>query len=102
MSGADLYPIPYYPGQEQLWVGSGLAKREVDDRQFVHPLAEGAEAYYTYSLGDSAGLRLPGGTTISLVELRVEARRPQWNVIVGSLWFDRASAQLARRSRSTS
>ncbi|HJR41223.1 MAG TPA: hypothetical protein VJ812_03990 [Gemmatimonadaceae bacterium] len=96
MSGDDLYPIPYHPGQEQLWIGSGVAKTEVNERDLVHPIAEGAEAYYRYSLGDSTSLRLPDGRVISLIELRVEARRPRWNLIVGSLWFDRSSAQLVR------
>jgi hypothetical protein len=94
--GADLYAVPYTPGQEQLWVGGGLAKREVNEREIVHPIAEGAEAYYRYSLGDSVSMRLPDGTVIRLQELRVEARRPRWNLIVGSLWFDTKSAQLVR------
>ena len=96
IDGGALYPIPYHPGQEQLWVGSGVAKAEVNEREFVHPIAEGAEAYYKYSLGNSTSMRLPDGSVISLIEMRVEARRPQWNLIVGSLWFDRANAQLVR------
>ncbi|MBC7790993.1 MAG: hypothetical protein H7Z74_13685 [Anaerolineae bacterium] len=92
----DFTPIPYYPGREAIWVGSGMVKREVDDREIVHPLAVGAEAYYQYTTGDSIIFRLPDGSRIRLGELRVTARRPKWNLIVGSFWFDLSSAQLVR------
>ncbi|MEJ7811698.1 MAG: BamA/TamA family outer membrane protein [Gemmatimonadaceae bacterium] len=90
------YAIPYYPGNDAIWVGAGIVKREVDDREIVHPLAEGAEAYYQYTVGDSITFHLPDGKEIRLVELEVTARRPRWNLIVGSFWFDAASAQLVR------
>lgn len=92
----DMGPVPYFPGQESLWIGGDLAKREVNDREIVHPLAEGAEAYYTYHTGDSVTVRLQGGRTISLRELRVRPRQPKWNLAVGSLWFDTDNAQLVR------
>ena len=95
-SNDDFTPIPYYPGREAIWVGSGMVKREVDDREIVHPLAEGAEAYYQYATGDSIIFRLPDGSSIRLGELEVTARRPKWNLIVGSFWFDLSSAQLVR------
>jgi hypothetical protein len=41
----DMSPIPYFPGRETLWFPSsdfGIAKAEVDDRAFVHPLAAGS------------------------------------------------------------
>ena len=34
-------PLPYYPGREDLWIGSGLAQTEVNERELVHPIAEG-------------------------------------------------------------
>ena len=89
-------PIPYYPGQESLWIGSGMAKMEVNDRELVHPIADGAEAYYKYAIGDSVVFRLPDGRTIRLRELRVRPREPKWNLGVGSLWFDASTAQLVR------
>ena len=89
-------PIPYYPGQETLWIGSEMAKMEVNERELVHPIADGAEAYYKYALGDSVVFRLPGGRTIQLRELRVRPRQPRWNLGVGSLWFDASTAQLVR------
>ena len=89
-------PIPYYPGQETLWIGSEMAKMEVNDRELVHPIADGAEAYYKYAIGDSVVFRLPDGRTIRLRELRVRPREPKWNLGVGSLWFDASTAQLVR------
>jgi hypothetical protein len=88
--------IPYAPGRETLWIGSGLAKADVSENEVIHPLASGAEAYYTYESGDSVGFQLPGGQRIQLRELRIRPRQPKWNVAVGSLWFDAASGQLVR------
>lgn len=93
--GAD-GAIPYFPGKETLWIGSGMAKANVEDMEMIHPLANGAEAYYTYEAGDSISFRMPGGRTIQLRELKVRAREPKWNLAVGSLWFDVSTAQLVR------
>lgn len=93
---SDMLGIPYYPGKEQLWVGGGLAKAEVDEREIVHPLAEGSEAYYHYETGDSVIMTLPDGKRITLRELRITARVPKWNVIVGSFWFEVDRAHLVR------
>ncbi len=95
-NNSGLAPIPYYPGRDNLWVGSGMARAEVDDRELVHPLAIGAEAYYTYQTGDSVTMTLPDGQVITLRELRIAAREPKWNVTVGSFWFDMRTAQLVR------
>lgn len=92
---SDMWPIPYYPGYEQLWIG-GAARASVNDREIVNPIADGAEAYYTYQSGDSIDFRLPDGRAFQLRELKVRPREPKWNVAVGSLWFDVASAQLVR------
>jgi hypothetical protein len=92
----EAVPVPYYPGRETLWVGSGLAKADIDEGEIIHPLARGAEAYYTYAIGDSVTFRLPGGRTINLRELVIRPRAPKWNVALGSLWFDMADARLVR------
>ncbi len=92
----DIAPIPYYPGRETLWVGSGLAKANIDQGEFIHPLAKGAEAYYTYATGDSVSFQLPNGKRIQLLELVVRPRAPKWNVALGSLWFDTESSRLVR------
>jgi hypothetical protein len=94
MSGMS--PIPYYPGRNDLWIGGGLAQSEVDETQFVHPIAEGAEAYYTYQTGDSVIMTLPDSKRITLRELKIEARWPKWNLSVGSFWFDESTAHLVR------
>ncbi len=88
--------IPYAPGRETLWIGSGLAKADVSENEIIHPLASGAEAYYTYQSGDSVTFQLPGGQRLELRELRIRPRQPKWNVAVGSLWFDAATAHLVR------
>ena len=89
-------PIPYYPGRNDLWIGGGLVESEVDETQFVHPIAEGAEAYYTYETGDSVIMVLPDSKKITLRELKIEARWPKWNLSVGSFWFDESTAHLVR------
>lgn len=95
--GSMMSPVPYYPGREALWIGgNGLARAEVDDRELVHPIALGSEAYYKYSSGDSLIFTLPDGARITLRELRVEPRRPEWRLSVGSFWFDASSGQLVR------
>lgn len=96
VSNGGLAPVPYFPGRDNLWVGSGLARPEVDDRELVHPLAVGAEAYYTYETGDSVIMTLPDGQQLTLRELHIVAREPKWNVTVGSFWFDERSAHLVR------
>ena len=93
----SLSPIPYYPGSETLWIGASAARQAVDENEgIVHPLADGAEAYYTYESGDSATFRLPDGRAIRLRELRIRPRVPKWNLAVGSLWFDMSGGQLVR------
>jgi hypothetical protein len=94
----DLIDVPYYPGREPLitFNGNGLMKSTVDERDFIHPFAEGSEAYYTYAVGDSVVFRLPDGRSIRLRELIVRPRESRWNVAVGSLWFDAGSGQLVR------
>lgn len=95
--GSEIGPIPYYPGQETLWFGTDEATTEINELDGpVHPLANGAEAYYTYARGDSVTLRLGPNRTIRLRELRVRPRQPRWNLSVGSLWFDEGNAQLVR------
>lgn len=92
----DLPSLPYYPGRDALWVGGSVARADVDPDEIIHPLANGAEAYYRYAVGDSLTLDIGSGRRIVLRELRVTARIPEWRRIVGSFWFDVANGQLVR------
>lgn len=89
--------IPYFPGKETLWLpDGGVAKTDINEREIIHPIARGAEAYYRYATGDSMSIRLPDGKTIQIRELRITARRPDWHLFVGSFWFDTQGGQLVR------
>lgn len=88
----DLSPIPYSSGQEPLWPVGGTRGQE--DVRIVHPLAAGAEAYYTYESGATTRVDVPNGRRLVLRELKVRPRSPQPNLAVGSLWFDDATGQL--------
>ena len=46
-------PVPYYPGRDALWFGLTRASASATDEDIIHPLANSAEAYYTYRTGDS-------------------------------------------------
>jgi len=93
----DLDAIPYYPGREGLLRLSGVERAsKTNEGLFIHPLDHGAEAYYQYSSGDSLVFTLPSGERIRLREVRVVAREPRSDLLVGALWFDVASAQLVR------
>lgn len=87
--------LPYYPGRDRLWPTSELRDTPLRD-WFVHPLADSAEKHYAFHLGDSLAVRLPDGAVVRVRELRVRPRRPDPHLVVGSLWFDVASAQLVR------
>jgi len=103
---AESVPLPYFPGREQLWSGDGLitsfvgqesaAQDSVNTSELANPLARGAEAFYDYVIGDSVRITLPDGRALTLRELRVTPRRPAWNLVVGSFWFDASSAHLVR------
>ena len=92
----DIVPVPYYPGAEPLWAGQELMRDTVQDDGPIHPLAVGSELYYTYASGDSVSFHLADGTDIHIRSLEIRPRAPQWNLVVGSLWFDTRSAQLVR------
>ncbi|HKS06344.1 MAG TPA: BamA/TamA family outer membrane protein [Gemmatimonadaceae bacterium] len=86
--------VPYFPGQESLWLGGVVGNNQINDRQVVNPLADGAEAYYTYETGDSVSYILGDGRVVQVRELKVRPRTPSWNLAVGSLQFDVATGQV--------
>ncbi|MDQ2768631.1 MAG: outer membrane protein assembly factor [Gemmatimonadota bacterium] len=91
--------IPYYPGRESLLrlMGTNRANDSQNNEDvLINPLTTGAEAYYRFQTGDSVSFLLPDGTRGRLREVKVEARIPRFDLIVGSLWFDLRTAQLVR------
>jgi hypothetical protein len=95
-TASAIAPLPYFPGQEPLWVGQFAARPDVNENSLVNPLANGAEAYYTFSAGDVTTIRLPGGDTLVVRQVDVRPRQAEPNVIVGSLWLDAISGQVVR------
>jgi hypothetical protein len=95
-TASAIAPLPYFPGQEPLWVGQFAARPDVNENSLVNPLANGAEAYYTFSAGDVTTIRLPGGDTLVVRQVDVRPREAEPNVIVGSLWLDAVSGQVVR------
>lgn len=96
---ADLMAIPYYPGRDELWIFDAIGGPPDADEEgaiLVHPIGEGAEAFYTYALGDSMTFDLPRGRRLVLRELRATPRSPAWNLITGSFWFESEGSQLVR------
>ncbi|MDX1393549.1 MAG: hypothetical protein R3195_04125 [Gemmatimonadota bacterium] len=76
------------PAEDRVFLGSDWA---------LHPLADSAQYHYRYRSGDTLRIRFPGADrTITLVEAVVEPREGRFDRIVGSLWFDRDQALLAR------
>jgi hypothetical protein len=92
----EMAAVPYFPGYEPLWIGPLTADPAVSEEGPVHPMAEGSEAYYTYSTGNPVSIKLGDGRVITLRELQVRPREPRWNLMVGSMWFDASSGQLVR------
>lgn len=92
----QLVPIPYFPGQEPLWVGAFMARPDVNELDLINPLANGAEAYYTYRSGEAATIRLANGDSLVVRQVDVRPRTAAPNLIVGSLWLDNSSGQVVR------
>lgn len=90
--------IPYYPGRESLLpvTGSTIVESSNSDPELINPVEAGAESYYRFESGDSVSFLLPDGTRGRLREVRVEARRPRSDLLVGSLWFETRSHRLVR------
>ncbi len=99
MDLADLMAIPYYPGRDELWIFDAIGGPPDEDEEgaiLVHPISDGSEAFYTYTLGDSMTFDLPRGRRLVLRELRATPRAPAWNLVSGSFWFESEGSQLVR------
>ena len=65
-------------------------------RAALHPLAADGPDWYRYELTDSIALTTANGTTVRLYSVEVVPARPGPSLVVGTLWIDAASAQVAR------
>lgn len=82
-------PIFHQPGDDRILFGS--------EEWALHPLADTARAQYRYRSGDTLRITLPpDGRTVTLVEVRVEPRRADPRLVVGSLWIEEPSGELVR------
>lgn len=93
----DMLAVPYYPGKDELWLFEMVGSSDEDGTpMLIHPVAEGSEAYFTFSSGDSITIVLPDGKRITLKEIIATPRQAVWNLVVGSFWFETEGAHLAR------
>ena len=67
------------------------------DEWVLHPLSDSAAIHYRFGSGDTLRLTLPD-RALTMIEVRVEPRRPDIHLVAGSLWFDRDSGSLVRAS----
>ncbi len=94
---SDMLAVPYYPGKDELWLFEMVGSSDDEDSpMLIHPVAEGSEAYFTFSSGDSVDIVLPDGKRIKLREVIATPRQAVWNLVVGSFWFETENAHLAR------
>jgi hypothetical protein len=61
-----------------------------------HPLSVGSERDYRFSAGDTLTVRLSGGETVRVFELRVEPRRLDAPLVSGSIWLEDRSYGVVR------
>jgi hypothetical protein len=61
-----------------------------------HPLADGSERDYRFSAGDTLTVRLSGGETVRVYELRVEPRHLDAPLVSGSIWLEDRSYGVVR------
>lgn len=66
-------------------------------RDVPHPAAPGSDAVYDFRMADSMELRLPGASApIRVYELNVRPKRNDRSALVGSIFVDRATADIVR------
>ncbi len=86
LQSADLPAFAFEPNADRLMFGGDWA---------LNPMADTAAAHYRYASGDTLTISLPEGDLV-LLEVRVEPRRADFNLVAGSLWFHQESASLVR------
>ena len=73
-------------------IGDGDEVRDVP-----HPAARGADSIYDYRLADSVTLQLGGEQgTVRVYELQVRPKRTDRSALIGSVFVDRATADIVR------
>lgn len=75
---------------DRIRLGEGTEVRDV-----LHPAAPGALGFYDYRLTDSLTLRLHDGE-VRVYEVQVRPKDPAQPAFVGSIYLDRASADIVR------
>ena len=76
------------PSSDRLFLGDVWA---------VHPLADTAAVHYRYRSGDTLQIHLPAlDRAVTMVEVVVEPREAQFNLVAASLWLDLETALLIR------
>jgi len=87
--------LPQIPGDLDSYMGSmafdpmnAQFLLEFGGSDLRNPIAEGSEAHYRFSTGDSTTIVLAGGRRVRLRELRIQPRRRHPTLIAGSYWFD--------------
>lgn len=86
LGAMDLPAFAFEPNADRLALGADWA---------LNPLADSAVAHYRYTTGDTLTLTLPERRLV-LVEIRVEPRRADFELVAASLWFDAETASLVR------
>lgn len=74
-----------------------LSSQDFPARAAIHPLSDGADAYYRYAITDSITLFLPG-RTVRAIGVRVTPTRADASLIAGELWLDAETAETVRLS----
>ena len=85
--------IPRFLGDSIHLLGDG----NFPDRPAVHPLSQGADAYYRYAIFDSLELALPG-RAVRAIGVRITPIRSDASLIAGEIWLDAATAETVRLS----
>ncbi|HWO89395.1 MAG TPA: hypothetical protein VNL98_09635 [Gemmatimonadales bacterium] len=80
---------------DRIRLGEGDEVRDVP-----HPVSPGAPGLYEYAVGDSLEIRLPGGRSIRVVEVRFRPRDFAAPRIVGAVFLDLEAAEVVRMTFS--
>lgn len=85
----EVRDLAFDPSSDRLRIG-------LDGSWVRHPLAVGSEEDYRFRAGDTLTVRLPGGNSVRVYELRVEPRHTRKPLVTGSLWLEDRSFGIVR------